>query len=165
MPIIIDTMQPGDWESIRSLYLEALPSGDATFETTAPDWEAWNRSRLPFARLVARSAGSIIGWTALSPVSGRFLYAGVAEVSLYVAASARGKGLGRALLNRLIEESERHGVWSLQATILRENRVSIALHGLCGFREVGVLERVGKFNRQWRDLVLLERRSSIVGID
>src|SRR5438046_1282644 len=133
----IDAMQVSDWEQVRAIYLEGMATGNATFETNAPDWEAWNAAHLPFGRLVARSDHSVLGWAALSPVSSRCVYAGVAEVSIYVGASARGQGVGRALLPGLIEESEHWGIWTLQAGILAENTASLALHRGCGFREVG----------------------------
>lgn len=162
---LIDIMQPGDWDFVRSIYLEGMATGKATFETTAPDWDGWNSSHLPFCRLIAREFDTIIGWAALSPVSSRCVYGGVAEVSIYVAASARGRGVGRALLVRLIEEAEENGIWTLQAGILAENSASIALHKDCGFREVGKREKLGKLLGEWRDVVLMERRSKRVGID
>lgn len=165
MQFTIDTMQVSDWEQVRAIYLEGMATGNATFETDAPDWDAWNAAHLPFGRLVARADHSVIGWAALSAVSSRCVYAGVAEVSVYVGASARGQGVGRALLPRLIEESERNGIWTLQAGILRENTASLALHTGCGFREVGRRERLGKLHGVWRDVVLLERRSCAVGIE
>lgn len=165
MQFIIETMQASDWEQVRTIYLEGIKTGNATFETNAPDWEAWNAAHLPFGRLVARADISVIGWAALTTVSSRCVYAGVAEVSIYVGASARGQGIGRALLPRLIEESERHGIWTLQAGILRENTASLALHQACGFREVGFRERLGKLHGVWRDVIQLERRSRTVGIE
>jgi L-amino acid N-acyltransferase YncA len=149
---------------VRAIYTEGIATGDATFETDAPGWAAWDDAHLPFGRLVARSGGSVIGWAALSPVSSRCVYAGVAEVSVYVAASARGKGAGRLLLNELVEQSEGNGVWTLQAGILPENTASLAIHKGCGFREVGRRERLGQLNGVWRDVVLLERRSRTVGM-
>ncbi|MFP5261778.1 MAG: N-acetyltransferase family protein [Blastocatellia bacterium] len=161
----IDTMRAYDWEQVREIYVEGITTGDATFETEAPGWDAWNRAHLSFGRLVARNAGPVIGWAALSPVSGRRVYAGVAEVSVYVGEAMRGKGVGRRLLMRLIEESERAGIWTLQAGILPENRASLKLHKGCGFREVGRRERLGKLNGVWRDVVVLERRSATVGTE
>lgn len=157
-------MVPTDWEQVRAIYLDGIASGNATFETDAPNWDAWNSAHLHFARLVARSGQGVLGWAALSPVSSRRVYAGVAEVSVYVAASARSKGLGRMLLGRLIKEGERNGVWTFQAGIFPENAASIDLHKSCGFREVGRRERLGKLNGVWRDVVLLERRSVVVGL-
>jgi phosphinothricin acetyltransferase len=162
---VIDVMQPADWDAVRSIYLDGIATGNATLETDAPGWDNWNSAHLPFCRLVARTGNSIAGWAALSPVSGRCVYGGVAEVSVYVAATARGKGLGCLLLKRLVEESEQNGIWTLQAGILAENEASRAIHKRCGFREVGTRERLGKLNGRWRDVVLMERRSEIVGPD
>ena len=158
-------MQPDDWEPVRLIYLEGIDTGNATFETEAPDWDSWNNTHLFFCRLVARRSGSVVGWAALSPVSNRCVYGGVAEVSLYVAAEARAKGIGRALLSELVAGSERNAIWTLQAGILAENSASIAVHKGAGFREVGVRERIGKLNGKWRDVVLMERRSKLVGVE
>jgi L-amino acid N-acyltransferase YncA len=152
-------MTPSDWDEVRQIYVDGLRTGQATFETEAPSWETWDQRHLPFARLVATSENMVAGWAALSAVSLRKVYEGVAEVSVYVGASRRGRGIGRALLQRLIAESERHGVWTLQASIFPENQGSIALHQSCGFRTVGVRERIGMLHGIWRDTVLLERRS------
>jgi L-amino acid N-acyltransferase YncA len=162
---MIDTMKESDWEQVRSIYLEGIATGDATFETDAPPWEKWNEAHLPSCRLVARSGDTVSGWAALSPVSSRCVYGGVAEVSIYIGQRYRGIGLGRALLMALITESEKNGLWTLQAGIFPENQASIDLHKRCGFREVGRRERIGKMDGRWRDTVLLERRSSVVGID
>jgi L-amino acid N-acyltransferase YncA len=162
---LIDTMKESDWEQVCSIYFEGIVTGDATFETEAPSWEKWNAAHLPSCRLVARSGDTVGGWAALSPVSSRCVYGGVAEVSIYIGQRYRGMGLGRALLMALITESEKNGLWTLQAGIFPENRASIDLHKRCGFREVGRRERIGKMDGRWRDTVLLERRSSIVGID
>ena len=159
----ITPMQHVDWLVVREIYREGIATGNATFETELPDWEKWNSGHRQDCRLVARERDEILGWAALSPVSARRVYAGVAEVSVYVAAAARGSGVGKALLRMLIEESERHQVWTLQAGIFPENAASIALHKYCGFREVGVRRRVGKLGDTWRDVLLLERRSQIVG--
>ena len=163
--VAIEEMRPADWEAVRAIYLEGIATGDATFEIDAPNWETWNRTHLVFARLVARDSKAIVGWAALSPVSNRRVYAGVAEVSVYVAAEARGVGVGRALLGALIQEAERNDVWTLQAGIFPENSSSIALHKRFGFREVGRRERLGMRRGVWRDVILLERRSRVVGID
>src|SRR5713101_6852761 len=161
----IDTLHASDWEAVRSIYVEGIATGNATFETDAPDWEAWNRNHLSFARLIARDDMSILGWAALGPVSSRRVYAGVAEVSVYVAAAARGMGVGRSLLVALIDEAERNGLWTLQAGIFPENTASIALHKSCGFREVGRRERIGLLCGVWRDVILLERRSRTIGAE
>src|SRR5215468_4540315 len=155
----IDTMKETDWEQVRSIYLEGIYSGDATFETDAPAWEIWNAGHLPSCRLVARSSEIVKGWAALSPVSSRCVYAGVAEVSIYVGRNYSAQGLGRALLTALIAASESHGLWTLQAGIFPENEASINLHRRFGFREVGRRERIGKMNGRWRDTALFERRS------
>jgi phosphinothricin acetyltransferase len=149
---------------VRAIYREGIATGDATFETDVPDWEKWNASHLSDCRFVARKDDQIIGWAALSPVSGRCVYAGVAEVSVYVVALAKGQGVGKALLRALIAESERQGIWTLQAGIFPENEASIALHKSCGFREVGRRERFGQMRGTWRNVVLMERRSSVVGV-
>ncbi len=157
-------MTAADWPFVRAIYEQGIATGDATFETAAPDWAAWDAAHLPGGRLVARLASEVTGWAALTPVSGRCVYAGVAEVSVYVAESARGRGIGRALLGALVTESERLGLWTLQAGILSENEASIALHTACGFRIVGVRERLGQRDGVWRDVVLMERRSAVVGV-
>ena len=159
----ITIMQPGDWPSVREIYREGIATGNATFETELPDWEKWDSGHRQDCRLSAREGEQILGWAALSPVSGRRVYAGVVEVSVNVAAAARGSGIGKALLRMLIEESERHQIWTLQAGIFPENAASIALHKSCGFREVGLRRRIGKLGETWRDVLLLERRSAAVG--
>ena len=160
----IEPMTPGDWDGVRAIYLEGIATGNATFEKSAPDWERWNAGHLQACRLVACAAGDVLGWAALSPVSGRCVYAGVAEVSVYVAERARGRGIGRLLLIELVAASERHGIWTLQAGIFPENQASIALHQKAGFRIVGVRERLGCMDGRWRDVVLMERRSAVVGV-
>ena len=161
---VIDTMQPRDWDSVRAIYLEGIATGNATFEQSAPDWQSWHQGHLPACRLAARVAGEVMGWTALSPVSRRQVYAGVAEFSIYVAERARGRGIGTALLKALIEASEREGIWTLQSGIFPENTASLQLCRRFGFRMVGTRERIGCMAGRWRDVVLLERRSNIVGI-
>lgn len=158
-------MTPGDWEDVREIYREGIATGHATFETEVPEWQAWDRGHLGTPRLVLRAGEDILGWAALSAVSGRSVYAGVAEVSVYVAPSARGRGVGSALLRDLVRRSEEEGIWTLQAGIFPENRGSLALHRNAGFREVGTRERLGKLEGKWRDVVLLERRSGKVGVD
>ena len=161
----VESLHPGDWEPVRGIYLEGIATGHATFETKTPAWETWDADHLRAARLVARDGPTILGWAALSPVSGRCVYAGVAEVSVYVGATARGRGVGRALLEALIKASEDEGIWTLQAGVFPENVASLAVHGRCGFREVGKRERLGKLGGVWRDVILLERRSPRVGTD
>ena len=165
MKLEINRMQPSDWERVREIYLEGIATGQATFETEAPTWEQWDAAHLPAARLVVRKGETIVGWAALSLVSQRRAYAGVAEVSVYVRKDRRGTGIGRALLEALIAESERNGIWTLQAVVFPENLATIALHKRCGFREVGRRERISKLNGEWRDTILLERRSQRTGID
>jgi phosphinothricin acetyltransferase len=154
-------MRDSDWEQVREIYLEGIRSGHSTFETEAPPWERWNETHLPFARLVMRAGERVNGWAALSPVSKRQVYRGVAELTVYVAESARGQGIGRALLEALIEESERNGIWTLQASIFPENLASIKLHRRCGFREVGRRERIAMLHGVWRDTLLFERRQAL----
>lgn len=152
------------WDAVREIYLEGIASKNATFETIAPDWGGWDYEHFPCARLVALLNGAVIGWAALSPVSRRWVYRGVAEVSIYVAERARGHGYGRALMRRLIEESEKADIWTLQAGIFPENTASITLHQHGGFRIVGTRERIGYDSGQWRDIVFMERRSQVTGI-
>ena len=165
MDFVIDSMRPEDWENVRAIYLEGVATGQATFETDAPDWERWDAGHLPQCRLVARNSEGVLGWAALSPVSRRKVYAGVAEVSVYVAASARGCGVGGELMLALIEASERHDVWTLQSSVFPENHASVALHLKHGFREVGRRERIARHHGVWRDTVVLERRSSVAGVN
>jgi L-amino acid N-acyltransferase YncA len=155
----VDAMRPADWPEVRAIYLEGIATGNATFQKTAPEWEEWDGGHLPHCRLVVRRDGRVAGWAALSRVSARPVYAGVAEVSVYVAESARGQGVGRVLLEALVAESERQGIWTLQAGIFPENGASLALHRSAGFRVVGVRERLGCVDGVWRDVILLERRA------
>lgn len=156
-------MLPRDWPQVRAIYLEGVATGNATFAQTAPDWDTWDAEHLPAARLAAHAAQQLVGWAALSRVSTRTVYAGVAEVSIYVAERARGRGVGRQLLQRLVLESEAAGIWTLQAGIFPDNAASVALHQRAGFRLVGRRERLGQMNGRWRDVLLLERRSQIIG--
>ena len=165
MDFVIDSMRPQDWEFVRAIYLEGIETGQATFETEAPGWEGWDAGHLPQCRLAARSGDGVLGWAALSPVSKREVYAGVAEVSVYVGTAARGRGVGGALMRALIEASERHGVWTLQSSVFPENHASVALHLKHGFREVGRRERIARHHGVWRDTIVLERRSRVVGVD
>lgn len=159
-------MDASDWADVRAIYLEGIETGNATFEVEAPSWEAWDSAHLREPRLAARDgAGRVLGWAALTPVSGRCVYAGVGDLSVYVAAAARGRGVGRALLEALIDASERAGIWTLQAGIFPENAASLKLHRGCGFRDVGRRERIGKLKGVWRDVLLLERRSGAVGAE
>jgi len=164
MSYTIQSMEPTDWPGVRTIYLEGIATRNATFETEAPAWERWDAAHLRFARVVAREGQTILGWGALSPVSDRCCYAGVAETSVYIGADHRGRGIGEALLRNMIEASEKHGVWTLQAGIFPENLASVALVKKCGFREVGRRERLGKLDGVWRDVLLLERRSKKVGV-
>jgi phosphinothricin acetyltransferase len=161
--VSIRQLEATDWQGVRAIYLQGIATGQATFETTAPTWEAWTVAHLEFARVVALSDGELCGWAALSPVSKRAAYAGVAEVSVYVAEEFRKRGIGLKLLQRLIAESEQHGIWTLQASVFPENAATVALHKRGGFREVGRRERIGRLNGVWRDTMLLERRSEVVG--
>jgi L-amino acid N-acyltransferase YncA len=164
MEFKVEKMKDEDWPSVQSIYRQGIATGDATFEADAPEWEKWNENHLKSCRLVAKSEDEIVGWVALSPVSGRRVYKGVAEVSLYVKESARGCGVGKALLKAIIQESENAGIWTLQSGTFPENTVSITLQKSCGFRQVGTREKLGCMNGKWRDVVLLERRSKVVGI-
>lgn len=159
----IEPLEKKHWPSVHEIYCQGIDTGNATFETHAPDWENWDRSHMPQCRLVARRGDDIVGWAALSPVSARQVYSGVAEVSVYVAEEARGSGVGKALLERLVIDSEACGIWTLQAGIFPENAASIVLHKSCGFREVGRRERLGKAGDSWRDVILMERRSKLAG--
>lgn len=163
---MIEKMTASQWEGVRAVYLEGLATGDASFETDAPGWEVFDASHLPCCRLVALEGETVAGWAALSAVSSRKVYEGVAEVSVYVGAPFRGRGLGRALLSALVAESESNGIWTLQAGVFPENAASVELHKACGFREVGRRERIGRARGgRWRDTLLLERRSRTVGVD
>ena len=163
MRIDITAMQVEDWHSVQAIYLEGIATGNATFETEPPDWMTWNAQHLAVGLLVARCGDKIIGWAALSAVSDRCVYSGVAEVSVYVATRWQGQGVGKALLRALIEESEAEGIWTLQAGIFPENKASIALHKACGFRLVGIRKSLGQLHGIWRNVVLLERRSMVAG--
>jgi phosphinothricin acetyltransferase len=156
-------MLPDDWPHVRAIYVDGIAAGHATFETTAPEWDTWDAGHLPVCRVVCEDDGVVIGWAALSPASKRRVYAGVAEVSVYVATAARGHGIGRRLLQALVRSSEENGLWTLQAGIFPENQASLAIHHQCGFRVVGRRERIGSLHGQWRDVLLLERRSAIAG--
>jgi L-amino acid N-acyltransferase YncA len=151
-----------DWPAVRAIYEDGIRGGDATFETEAPSWEAWDAVH-PQLRLVAERDGAVVGWAALSPHSPRRCYRGVGDVSVYVRQSARGAGVGRFLLEELVDRSEQAGYWTLTAGIFPENDASLRLHRACGFRELGVHRRLGELGGVWRDVVWLERRSEVVG--
>jgi L-amino acid N-acyltransferase YncA len=161
----MDAMRAEDWHDVRAIYLEGLATRHASFEIDAPSWERWDAAHHAHSRLVYREAGHVIAWAALAPVSSRPCYGGVAEASLYVAAAARGRGVGRRLLEALIASSERHGIWMLQGATLPENTASLRLQAACGFRIVGRRERIARHHGHWRDTILTERRSGIVGAD
>ena len=157
---LIRELQERDARSVAEIFEQGIRTRNATFETEAPSWREWDAAHLERPRLVAEQAGAVVGWTALSPVSSRCCYAGVAEVSVYVADRARGRGVGRALLDELVRRAEEAGFWTLQAGVFPENEASLRLHETCGFRRVGVRERLGRLDGDWRDVVLLERRSA-----
>ena len=159
MSVSIEPMTVEHWPSVRDVYLEGIATGNATFQSKAPTWDAFDIGHLQSCRIVALEDDRVIGWAALSAVSSRSVYSGVCEVSVYVAQEARGRGVGRVLLHALIAESEVDGRWTLQAGIFPENEVSVALHLHAGFRTVGRRERIGALNGVWRDVLLLERRS------
>jgi L-amino acid N-acyltransferase YncA len=162
--IRIDTMRERDWHAVREIFVQGIRSGNATFEAQAPEWEHWDAAHLKNCRLVARLADEVLGWAALTPTSNRCVYAGVAEVSVYVAERARGRKIGAFLLRALVEASERAGIWTLQAGIFPENVASIEIHKQAGFRLLGVRERLGSMNDRWRDVVMMERRSKVAGV-
>lgn len=164
MDVFIKNMQPKHWSKVREIYEEGIATKMATFETEAGSWEKWDKTHLPEPRLVAESGGLIIGWAALSGVSNRCVYEGVAEVSIYISTSKTGKGVGSQLLQALIQQSEKLGIWTLQAGVFTENHASIKLHEKHGFRIVGIREKLGKMDGSWRDVTLLERRSRSVGV-
>ena len=156
-------MTADHWPEVRTIYEQGIASGHATFQTSAPGWEEWDRSHLEACRLIMIDNSVVLGWCALTPVSSRSVYAGVAEVSVYVSPDAQGKGIGNRLLQALVKISEQHGIWTLQASIFPENKGSLKIHHHAGFRIVGVRERIGKMNGVWRDTILLEKRSASVG--
>lgn len=163
-PMQIIAMLPQHWEAVKKIYEEGIATGNATFQTDAPSWKEWNESHVENSRIVAIENDEILGWAAITAVSGRCVYAGVDEVSVYVSAHARGKGVGKLLLQSLIDESEKNNFWTLQAGIFPENVASIKIHEACDFRIIGKRERIGKMNNVWRDTLLLERRSKKTGL-
>jgi L-amino acid N-acyltransferase YncA len=163
----VEPLTASDWPEVSRIYAAGIAGGNATFEHSVPEWEAWYAARLPEPCLVARDgSGAVIGWAALSPVSARAVYRGVGSVSIYVDPPYAGRGVGTVLLSELVAASERCGLWTIEAGIFPENAVSVALHERCGFRLVGVRRRVGQMrDGRWRDVLLYERRSSVVGSD
>lgn len=162
---LIRELSPNDWEQVCAIYAEGIATGNATFETETPTWEAWELGHLPFGRLVAVSGEAVAGWAAFGPVSQRAVYRGVVDVSIYIGQDHRGKGIGALLMHALIAAAEENGIWTLQAGIFPENQASLRLHKAHGFREVGLRERIGRHHGVWRDTLLLERRSTVVGRD
>ncbi|MCX6236743.1 MAG: GNAT family N-acetyltransferase [Bacteroidia bacterium] len=163
--VIIEEMPEKSWEAVRRIYNAGIATKNATFQSEAPAWEVWDQSHRKDCRLIAIANDQIVGWAALSNVSNRCVYAGVAEVSVYVDSDFKGMGVGDQLMKKLIIESERNGIWTLQAGIFPENKASIALHLKNGFRIIGIREKIGKMDNIWRDTAMLERRSKIVGIE
>jgi phosphinothricin acetyltransferase len=161
--VVVTPMTEADWPLVREIYVQGIATGNATFEKSAPDYGVWDRDHLRACRLTARCGDEVVGWAAISPVSGRCVYGGVAEVSVYVRESVRGRGIGLMLLRALVDASEKAGLWTLQAGIFPENTASIDIHGKAGFRIVGVREKLGAMDGRWRDVVLMERRSTVVG--
>ncbi len=159
------SLEPADWPAVAAIYGAGIATGEATFDTAVPTWERWSSEHLAHPRLVAvDGAGEgVVGWAALSTVSDRCAYGGVAEVSIYVDPAATGRGVGSALLARLVADAEAAGLWTLQAGVFPENTASLSLHRRHGFRVVGTRERLGQLAGKWRDVVLLERRSAVVG--
>jgi phosphinothricin acetyltransferase len=155
----IRDLTAADWTAVAAIYAAGIATGNATFETEVPAWEAWDASHSGL-RLVAEEEGQVVGWATLTPVSGRCCYRGVGENSIYIAESARGRGVGRVLLERLVERAEAEGFWTIETGIFPENEASVALHVACGFRIVGTRERLGEMNGVWRDVLFLERRSA-----
>ena len=165
MNIEIKYFGADDWKAVANIYKLGIDTDVATFETALPSWSAWNKTHLKSGRLSAWLENKLVGWAALSPVSDRCVYGGVAEVSVYVDPAFNGKGIGKLLMLRLIDESEKEGLWTLQSGIFRENKASIQLHKKVGFRQIGYREKIGKRNGRWHDNILMERRSNNVGIN
>jgi L-amino acid N-acyltransferase YncA len=157
-------MNSDHWPQVKAIYENGIATGNATFQTSAPEWEEWDNAHVKFCRLVAIENKKVLGWAALTAVSGRCVYAGVGEVSVYVDETARGNGIGKALLEELIKVSEQHNFWTLQAGIFPENVASIKIHQSTGFRIIGTRQKIGHMNGTWRDTILLERRSAVIGI-
>ncbi|HEX6226841.1 MAG TPA: GNAT family N-acetyltransferase, partial [Chryseolinea sp.] len=149
--VIIQPLAEEHYAAVKDIYEQGIATGQATFQTTAPTWRDWNESHLAHSRIVATINESVVGWAALTPVSGRCVYAGVAEISIYVDGHYRGRGIGKLLLEHLIAESEAHNIWTLQAGIFPENTSSLKLHEALGFRKIGFRERIGQLKGVWRD--------------
>ena len=163
MDYSIDTMKEADWNQVSDIYLDGIKTGIATFQSDIPSWDEWDKSHIRHCRVVARAGDVILGWAALSPTSSRCVYAGVAEVSIYINKEYKNQGVGKALLSELIIQSEAQGLWTLQSGIIKENLASIELHKKCGFRVLGIREKVGRMNNgEWHDVVLMERRSKLI---
>jgi L-amino acid N-acyltransferase YncA len=158
----VQALRLEDWPEVRAIYEAGIATGNATFETAAPDWAAWDAAHLAGHRLVATEGDRVLAWVALLPVSDRCAYAGVAEDSIYVAPDAQGRGVGRRLLGALVSGAEQAGIWTVQTGIFPENEASVRMHQACGFRLVGVRERLGRLHGRWRDVLLLERRSPLI---
>ena len=162
--VVIREITETDYPAVKRIFEEGIASGNATFQKIAPLWKDWNEAKLPYCRLAAIVGNEIVGWTALTSTSKREVYKGVNEESIYIAEKFAGQGIGKLLLNALINESEKHGVWTLYAAIFPENEISIKLHLSCGFREIGYMEKAGCKDGIWRDTILFERRSKVIGI-
>ncbi len=165
MELVIRNMEIKDWGTVSRIYRLGIDTGIATFEKVIPSWNTWDKAHLKSCRLIAENDNKIVGWAALSPVSGRCVYGGVAEVSVYVDINYNNKGIGTRLLQELIKHSEMNGIWTLQSGIFPENKASIQLHKKLGFREIGFREKIGKKDGVWYDNVILEKRSKKIGID
>lgn len=165
MNIVLRNLQPEDWQQVAHIYKEGIQTGHATFQKEPPTWEGWDKEHLKTCRVVAEIDDKVVGWAALTPISGRCVYEGVAEVSVYVAYAYRGRKIGLQILEKLIHDSEKEGIWTLQSGVFPENTASIKVHEQAGFRRIGYREKIGKMNGIWRDTVLLERRSPVVGVD
>lgn len=160
--LVIRTIIKSDWEAVKSIYEKGISTGIATFQLVPPTWEEWNDAHLKTCRIIAIRNNSVLGWTALTPVSKREVYKGVAEVSLYINEGFRGQGIGQILLEKLIQKSEGNGIWTLQSSIFPQNIPSIKVHEKLGFKTVGTREKIGQRNGIWYDNLLLERRSTII---
>ena len=160
----IISIEKNHFTEIANIYRQGLETGHATFETTVPSWEDWDKGKLSHSRLAAVSNDTVVGWAALSAVSDRCVYGGVAELSIYIANDHKGKGIGKALMSKLIEQSEAHGIWTLQSGMFPENEATVALHKSLGFRIIGYREKIGKLRDTWRDTIIMERRTTTTGI-